>query len=437
MGNSVYVNVALATAGIVAAAAASGFLTMFSFAVASYKYAWATKSPKNSGIDATAKRLLYSSGKIASIVFLAKRFALLVSLACLFCIFSACADAFENGGAKAAAQAAAFVPVGAAFLWLQYAMLEMTAIKVGKNCAEAVLGKYSRAFYSIYILMLPLYYLSKWVNGKISKRLKFKKQVEFESIDIELMLSAKDNEGGAISPYAGKIVRNAVRLREFDVSDVMLPRSKVDYIDLDSTAEENLELVKHTRRTRYPICKDNLDDCFGFVHIKDIFGGNVAPENIDFMKIRRDTMRLRESENLESALAKMLKYRLQLAIVEDEFGGVIGVLTLDNALSELVGQIKDEFSDASQESVCRVGKNKYRIMGFANLRKVEDFLDVDFDSDEVSTFGGLITYKLGRFPDKGERVHFPEQHMCATITKVDARAVVECEVSTEEKEDNE
>ncbi len=434
--HSIYISVVVCVLTIILSFAASAFLSMFSFAVASFKFSAISESKKSENIDATAKRLLYASDKISSIVHIARRFALILSICALFCLFeTACSDLLV--GTSLLKKLICFIPIAIVVMWLDFVLLDITAIKIGKNKAEQVLINCSKLFYSIYILMMPIYFLSKAINKKLAKKLKIKENVDFENIDVELMLSAKENDTGKISSYTGKIVRNALKLQELDVSDVMLPRSKVDYFDLENSNEENLDLARKTHHTRYPICKGNLDDCYGIIHLKDIFINSQPPEDTDFLKMRRETLRIKENEKLESALIKLLKYKLQMAIVEDEFGGVIGVITLDAALSELVGQIKDEFSTTSQESVRRIGKNKYKILGSATLHKVEDFLDVDFDTDEASTFGGLITYMLGRFPEENEQVYFKEQRILATIDKIDERSVSECTVLIEEKEENE
>ena len=155
------------------------------------------------------------------------------------------------------------------------------------------------------------------------------------------------------------------------------------------------------------------------------------------MSICRETLRIKESEKLDTALSKMLKYRLQMALVEDEFGGIIGVITLDAALSELVGKIRDEFDRSQDQSIRVAGKNKYIISGQASLHRVEDFLDVDFDNDEVSTFGGLITFRLGRFPESGERLYFKEQNLRIQVEKVGERAILECLVQLDEQRERE
>ncbi len=434
----IYIHVGICIVVVIATFLMSAFLSMFSFAVASYKCSSFADGKKKVIIDETAKRLLYSSNKISTVVYLAKRFALILSTLAMYCMFEMCCTCLGFEHTVEIKKLICFAPIAMFAIWLQHSVFDLTAIKIGKNNAEQTIAKYSKLFYLIYILMMPFYFLTMSINKKVSNCLKIKDVKDFENIDIELMLTARENDVDSISQYTSKIVRNAVKLQDLDVSDVMLPRSKVKYLDTENTNAENLELARTSQHTRFPLCKGNLDDCYGIIHIKDIFTRNLNADEINFMRLRKETIRLRENEKLESALLKLLKYKLQMAIVEDEFGGVIGVLTLDAALSELVGQIKNEFTTTPQELVRRISKNKYKIMGLASLHRVEDFLDVDFDADDVSsTFGGLITYKLGRFPENGEQLYFEEQHLRITIDKVEERAITECTVLIEEKEETE
>ena len=433
-----YIHIAICGIAILLMFMTSAFLSMFSFAVASYKCSSLSDFKKKEVIDATAKRLLYSSNKISSIVYLAKRFALIIVVLAMYCMFELCCSIANFQNIAEIKKLACFLPIAMLAMWFQHSVFDLTAIKIGKSKPEEILIKYSRLFYFIYILMMPFYFLTMSINKKITKLFKIKSEKDFENIDVELMLTARESDSGSISQYTSKIVKNAIKLQELDVSDVMLPRSKVKYIDIENTNAENLELARTSQHTRFPLCKGNLDDCYGIIHIKDIFTRNLSADEIDFMRLRKETIRIRENEKLESALLKLLKYKLQMAIVEDEFGGVIGVLTLDAALSELVGQIKNEFSSAPQELVRRMSKNKYKIMGLASLHRVEDFLDVDFDADDVSsTFGGLITYRLGRFPEEGEQIHLKKERLRIKIDKVDERAVKECTVLIEENEETE
>ena len=428
-----YIKSAICLLVMLFSAAAGTFLLMFSFAVASYKFVSVTKTKKSDALDPIAKRLLYASGKISAVVYLARRALLALALTALWILIdNMCACFFT--GLSGFGEAVLLLVLAVLLLWVQYAGLDMTAIKYGKSKPEKIMVRYSKLFYLVYILMLPVYYLSAWLNAKIVRKLKIKPAVDFESIDVELMLSAKNSDSNKITPYTGRIVRNALRLQEFDVSDVMLPRSQVQYLDLDNTNEEIFDFVRQTRHTRYPLCRGNLDECIGILNIQDVFNSGGDEKNIDLASLRRETIRVKENEKLESALTKMLKYKIQMAVVEDEFGGVIGVLTLDSALAELVGGI-NEFAVSERDSVKRIGKNKYKIAGLASLYKVEDFLDIDFKTDQTSTFGGLITHTLGRFPEVGEQLYFRDQHARVIVDKVDERSVAECTVIIEDNEE--
>ena len=270
----IYVHVVICVVVILATFSLSAFLSMFSFAVASYKCSSLSDIKKKDVIDATAKRLLYSSEKIASIVYLAKRFALVLSILSLYYLFEICCTWIGFEKCENSQNLLYFIPIAILAIWLQHAIFDLTAIKYGKNNSEDILIKYSKAFYLIYILMMPFYFLAISINRKISKKLKIKKGKDFESIDVELMLSAKEMER-TISQYTGKIVRNAIKLQDLDVSDVMLPRSKVVYLNAEDTNEQNLETIRKTGFTRYPLCKGNLDDCYGIIHIREILMRNL------------------------------------------------------------------------------------------------------------------------------------------------------------------
>lgn len=312
-----------------------------------------------------------------------------------------------------------------AALFLEYALADIPLAAWGRQHPVCALRRISPLFYAFYLFFLPLESLSRNLGHRVYRKKTKNLSTPFDYMDVAVMLHVQDSDIASISPYTGKILKNALRLQNLDVSDIMLPRSKVVYLDTESSAEENISLAEKTRHTRYPLCKGDLDNCYGIVNIKNIFSGGGS---VDLMSICRETLRIKETEKLDTALSKMLKYRLQMALVEDDFGGVIGVITLDAALSELVGKIRDEFDRSQDQSIRVTGKNKYLISGLASLHRVEDFLDVDFDNDEVSTFGGLITFRLGRFPEKGERLYFEEQKLRVRIESVGERAVRECSV---------
>ena len=407
--------------------------TALTFAVASYKFSANRTGKRGAPSFGAAVRFCVSgSAKIATTLAISVRAC--VVLAALFAYFAAnesleCRGLPIEGGHKVAIAFAA----GIFAVFFEYGILGIPAARYAAANPEKILKKIAPVFIVFYAAIKPFELCAAGVGLKLAGK-KIPGKPSFEHIDVEVMLRSEDSDGETISPYAGKIVRNAIRLQDLDVSDVMLPRSKVVYFDTEEPYEENIKTALETRHNRYPLCKGNLDNCYGIIHLRDLFACQSEAKTPELKKIARQTLRLRENEKLESALVKMLRYKIHIALVEDDFGGVIGVLTLDAALGELVGQIRDEFTVSQGEPIRVIGKNKYKISGLAPIRRVEDFLDTDFDTDEVSTFGGLITFSLGRFPEKGERIYFKEQHMRVVIDKMDDKMVGECTVTIEPSE---
>lgn len=418
--------------------AAQALVAAFASALAAKKFpqvgsAGAAKSAKPDALSASAKFFLERSDRAGAAISMLRAALLALSA---FCVATGAREVFDmrQNWLGTVAAFALSIPV---LLALQRAFFDLPFSALGRRSAAGTLNRLSKPFFVVYAIFAPLEFLAQKLGTAILGN-KHCECAPFEYLDVEVMLRAQNSEAESISPYAGKILNNALRLSELDVSDVMLPRSQVAYMDTEAANSENIAIALEKGYTRYPLCRDNLDNCLGFVHIKDILNfvcSNESADSIDLMKIRRDTIRLKETDKLESAMMKMLKYKLHMAVVEDEFGGNIGVLTLDAALSQLVGKIRDEFDSAAQDKTIQAaGKNRYRISGSASLHRVEDFLDVDFETDEVSTFGGLITLTLGRFPEPGERILFSGQRLRVTVESVGERMVGDCVAEIEEPE---
>lgn len=428
--------ITLCLASSLLAAAAGSMLAAMSFAIATFRFInLKTKDCDKSELSGAAKFCVYNSERMAAVISLGRRFFFAIASIMMYFAIDGAENLFEvHSGAFSkilTALLAAF-----AVLFVQYALFDIPAARIGRNFPVKTIRKLGKAMYAAFIFFVPLEFLARYVGIKFLPQKMKRLEAGFDYIDIEMMLRAEENDTESITPYTGRIVKNAFKLQEFDVSDVMLPRSQVVYFDTECSNEENIDRALKTNHTRYPLCKSDLDDCFGIVHIKDIFinGGIRNLDQIDLMRLRRETLRVRENDKLENALAKLLKYNLHMALVEDEFGGVIGVLTLDDALGELVGQIRDEFDGGQEQNIKVLGRKKYKIKGRATLHRVEDFLDVDFDTDEVSTFGGLVTFLLGRFPEKGERLYLKKQHMRIVIESVEDKMVGDCIVEIEDAE---
>lgn len=224
-----------------------------------------------------------------------------------------------------------------------------------------------------------------------------------------------------------QIVRNAVRLRELEVSDVLLPRNQVKYFNLRESVQDNLKMARETGHTRFPLCLGDLDHCIGLIHIKDLFRYTGDLDRIDLRKIRRDIIRIGLDEPLERALSKLLVHKMHMALVIDEFRGTEGVLTLERILEQLVGEIQDEF-DQEEEVLIRAvqADGTALVSGLTPIHDLETAFEVEIKNEAVSTLGGLITSEIGRIPEKGEVLEV--EGLVVTVTEVDDTRVIEARV---------
>lgn len=232
--------------------------------------------------------------------------------------------------------------------------------------------------------------------------------------------------GPEADSVAGKLVRNALQLRERVVSDILLPRHQVQWLDPRDPVETSLELARRTGHTRFPLCEEDLDHCLGIIHIKDVFRANLPADRIDLRALRRDIIRVDSELPLEVALSRLLRARAHMALVADEFGGAVGVVTLEQILEELVGDIRDEFDQAEENLLKAVGNGIFEVHGRLPLHDLADSVGFAVEHEEVSTVAGLLAAELGRIPPVGETLLYGRLRL--TVLAVDGPRVTSVRV---------
>jgi CBS domain containing-hemolysin-like protein len=169
-----------------------------------------------------------------------------------------------------------------------------------------------------------------------------------------------------------------------------------------------------------------LDDCVGILHIKDMFRWSGAAEDLDPMKLKRNVAMFDLETPLEEALERMLRAKFHMALAVDEFGGIVGVVTFESILEELVGEIQDEFDSEEEQIRALRAPDTYRISGLTPIHDLEESLGLEIENEEVSTFGGLITGELGRIPARGDTLSIAGMQIM--IDEVDERRVIAARV---------
>ncbi len=283
------------------------------------------------------------------------------------------------------------------------------------------------------ILTLPVLSILRCAKQAFFRFIGVDEEDELDPLDVDVQIRAMGGDSMTLTPVIRKIVNRTLQMRELVVQDILLPRSQVIICDLAEDFAGQMAIMRKAGHTRYPLCRGDLDHCVGILHIKDIFRSGNRPEEVDPMKIKRKVAVFQLETPVEEALQRMLRAKIHMALVVDEFGGIVGIVTLEGILEELVGEIHDEFDSEEQQIVKLGADNRYRISGLAPIHDVEEYLGIEIENEEVSTFGGLITGELGKIPDSGEQLRI--QNLEISVDEVDERRVITATVMVLENEE--
>ncbi len=243
----------------------------------------------------------------------------------------------------------------------------------------------------------------------VDKRTLFERVVEFispgpDSKDelIETLADAEQRE--LIEPQSRAMLEGVLRMADMAAGDVMVAAPRMDVLDIAADYDDLLATVILTGHSRFPVTEGGRDNIIGILMAKDLLKLQRAPE-LNLRTLLRPAVFVPESKNLNELLRDFRSNRNHLAIVIDEFGNTAGLITIEDVLEEIVGEIEDEFDDADAESgVYTLADGSLRVAGDAHIVAVNEAFGVDLPADEFDTIGGLIAHQLGHVPRRGETV---------------------------------
>ena len=236
--------------------------------------------------------------------------------------------------------------------------------------------------------------------------------------DSELLTIVEEAKSdGSIDEDEGHLLKSAIEFYDMEVSDILTPRVDVVSVDIEAPVEEVRDAFKNSGYSRLPVYKDTVDNIVGIVNEKDFFYNN------DVGSVMLPAVRVMENMKISKLVSLLREKKQHLAVVTDEYGGTVGVVSLEDALEELVGEIWDEH-DAVKWDFIKISDTRYRISGNANTEKMFELFGVtptkEFDSTAVS---GWITEALGHIPKRGER--FEADGIFITVLKVSQNRVTD------------
>ena len=208
------------------------------------------------------------------------------------------------------------------------------------------------------------------------------------------------------------MLTGVLEVSETQVRDVMVPRSQMVVIDIEDEFAETLKMIVESGHSRFPVIGEDRDEVLGILLAKDLlrYFGKDAAKEVTIRKLLRPASVIPESKRLNALLKEFRASHNHMAIVVDEYGGVAGLLTIEDVLEEIVGEIEDEHDDEEAEFIRpdgdRNGKPSFAVRALTRIEDFNDYFECEMNSDEYDTVGGLVMHELGRLPRRGEKVEF-------------------------------
>jgi len=230
---------------------------------------------------------------------------------------------------------------------------------------------------------------------------------------------AEGEEFGVISPSEKEYIRNIFEFTHTSVREVMVPRTRIIGIDIDSTREEVVALVLENMYSRYPVYKGEIENIIGVVHGKDLLGRLVAGEPFDINAIMKAPVFVPESKKVNDLLKQMQRSHKQMAMIVDEYGGLSGLVSSEDLIEELLGEIRDEHDAGELGQIERLPDGSLIVDGFLSISDLAEIIPIKPEDDSpYETLAGMILHLLGRFPLQGEKIEWQGfVFLCEEVTR--------------------
>ena len=245
--------------------------------------------------------------------------------------------------------------------------------------------------------------------------------------ELDMLVDASYNEG-VLNETEAEMLHNMFKFSDLTAKQVMIPRTDMMCIETITPLEEIKKITAENQYTRYPVYEESIDKILGFLHVKDLYTKMLESddEHINLQELLRPIMLIPETMTLDNLVIEFRKRKSQIGIVVDEFGGTSGLVTLEDVLEEIVGEVQDEFDEDEELDIKEVAPNTYVASAMVRIDEIAEFFNIEenkFDFEDVETIGGLVVKILGRIAQVGDVVEIKEQGLKFTVQKVEGARV--------------
>ena len=243
-------------------------------------------------------------------------------------------------------------------------------------------------------------------------------------------LILQSHEGGLLDEQEHRLLDSALRFGKFRAGDIVMPRTKMVAVDISTPCDDILQKAAEADFTRIPIYENDIDHIIGFIHLKELFQLSYKGEGQDIRPILRDVTFIPETAYLDDVWDTLNEQQSYLAIVLDEYGGTVGMLTREDLIEELFGEVQDEFDPSAENPIRKLDDHRYCVRGEVSVAFINDRLGLNLETENAFTIGGLFLNELGHMPKLNEVVKLKGVELKATT--LDDKAVEEIELTLEQ-----
>ena len=243
--------------------------------------------------------------------------------------------------------------------------------------------------------------------------------------ELNMLINASYNEG-VLNETEKEMLSNVFKFSDLTAKQVMIPRTDMACIPSDITFEDMNKLALETQYTRYPVYEENLDHISGIIHAKDLYSLLLKKEEFSIERILRPVLLVPETITMDKLVLEFKKRQGQMAIVIDEFGGTSGLITLEDVLEEIFGEVQDEFDADEEADIKEIAEDKYLANAMMRLDELAEFFNIEIVEEDVDTIGGLVVKLLGRIAEIGDVVEF--ENLEFSVIEIDGARVTKLEI---------
>jgi CBS domain containing-hemolysin-like protein len=227
-----------------------------------------------------------------------------------------------------------------------------------------------------------------------------------------------------------EMIHGVVELGETEVKEIMVPRVEIIGIEYGTPIKETIDIVRKSGHSRFPLYEESLDNIKGVIYAKDLLSHLIDSANVELLKISRKPYFIPENIKLDRLLREMKKRRLHIAIVVDEYGGTSGLVTMEDILEEIVGEIEDEY-DGEPPAILRQSPDVYLVGGSVTIADLNDETGLALPEEEFETVGGLMYDLVGSIPEKGRAIEY--HNITFIAEQIDGQRIVKVKIVAKKK----